>query len=147
MTVKNSDSYKTLETLRQASGTVKGEDRQKSRTIPIPVDEIFEDIPLSNASYLLVQMPGEDPTKVPIGKQEIFVGRDEECRISIPISNVSRRHARIFCQGEEHIVEDLESTNGTYVNGVKVTRCILRNNDHIRIGDTRIQYIQQKIRE
>lgn len=44
----------------------------------------------------------------------------------------------------DDIIEDLNSTNGTYVNGVRVNRCILRHNDLIRIGDATILFSQQK---
>lgn len=45
--------------------------------------------------------------------------------LNLNLNSVSRKHARIFLRKEEYHIEDLHSTNGTYVNGVRVVKCIL----------------------
>ncbi len=45
---------------------------------------------------------------------------------------------------EEYIVEDMDSTNGTFVNNVRVKSCTLRHNDQIRIGEALILFTQQR---
>jgi pSer/pThr/pTyr-binding forkhead associated (FHA) protein len=45
------------------------------------------------------------------------IGRDSQCEIRLLDHTISRRHARMIFQNEEFILEDLDSTNGTYVNG------------------------------
>ena len=42
------------------------------------------------------------------------------------------------------MIEDLESTNGLFVNGVKVVRCALRNNDQIELGGVRLLFNEEK---
>lgn len=147
MSVQRTGQEKSAKTLRRAKSTVRAIDQNGKSTLPLPLDEIFEDIPLSNASYLNVAPPDRDSFKLPLTREEVLIGRDERCAVSLQLENISRLHARIVCKNEEHVIEDLDSTNGTFVNGVRVSRCILRNNDHIRIGETRIQFIQQKIRD
>jgi pSer/pThr/pTyr-binding forkhead associated (FHA) protein len=63
------------------------------------------------------------------------------------LTSVSRKHARITYYNEEYHVEDLDSTNGVYVNGIKVARCILRDQDQIEIGKVKILFSEAKIRE
>jgi len=119
---------------------------QLSTTTPIPIVSVIEDLDLKSTSHLEIFCPNKPPVRIEIGRHEIVIGRDDDCRIYLPLANVSRRHARIFPRGEEVILEDIGSTNGTYVNGVKITRCFLRNNDQIRVGETRIQFLRQKTR-
>ena len=49
--------------------------------------------------------------------------------------SVSRRHAKLIFRGGEWIIQDLESTNGTIVNGVPVGRCQLMPGDRLRLGE------------
>jgi hypothetical protein len=63
------------------------------------------------------------------------IGRHEECDISLPDRQVSRNHARIFWQGESYHVEDLNSKNGTHLNGQEVTSPMpLMDGDEIQIA-------------
>jgi hypothetical protein len=54
--------------------------------------------------------------------------------VQVDRDSVSRRHARVFRTGEQWMVEDLGSTNGSYVNDVPVQRSVLRDNDFLKIG-------------
>ena len=75
---------------------------------------------------------------------ELPIGRSPPCRIQLRRAIVSRSHARVTFRNEEYHLEDLGSTNGTYVNGIKVERCILRNNDQIDIGGVKMLFSEQK---
>src|SRR5574341_1305217 len=68
----------------------------------------------------------------PLPKDDVFVGRDEECDVVVPVRQVSRQHVRIFKQGDRYFIQDLDSKNGTWVNGqqLKGTR-ELQNGDEI----------------
>lgn len=69
--------------------------------------------------------------------EEIILGREEGLGISIRDPEVSRRHARVSWQSGDYYVEDLGSTNGTFLNGTRVTSPQpLRAGDAIGIGQT-----------
>jgi hypothetical protein len=76
-----------------------------------------------------------------ITRAEAVLGREEETDISVRDPEVSRRHARISWQSGSHYVEDLGSTNGTFLNGNLVTSPQpLRSGDTIGIGQTMLVF-------
>jgi pSer/pThr/pTyr-binding forkhead associated (FHA) protein len=66
--------------------------------------------------------------------QEIVVGRANDLQMVLVEDMVSRRHARIFWDSDQIQIEDLGSTNGTFVNGEKIKRALLKEGDRILIG-------------
>lgn len=68
------------------------------------------------------------------------IGRGSACEIQLPDISVSREHARIEGAGEEFVLEDLGSTNGTYVNGEQVQRRTLRSGDKLRVGRLHVEF-------
>ena len=62
------------------------------------------------------------------------------------MDNVSRKHAKIFYLNEEYHVEDLNSTNGIFINEIKVEKGILRDQDILEIGGVKIVFREGKIR-
>lgn len=62
----------------------------------------------------------------------IIVGRRSDCALSIPDEFVSGNHARLFIENGTLIVEDLGSSNGTWVNGERITRQALKQGDEVR---------------
>ena len=68
-------------------------------------------------------------------KSEIIIGRDDSADVTIPASAVSRRHAKLMLEGGNYMLEDLGSSNGTFLNGEKLTeRRPLKSGDKIRLG-------------
>ena len=78
-------------------------------------------------------------------KPELRIGRDVGNDIAINDALLSREHARILCVGEDHIVEDLQSSNGTLVNGAPVTRKILKHRDVIGLGSHALRYLNSRM--
>jgi pSer/pThr/pTyr-binding forkhead associated (FHA) protein len=74
----------------------------------------------------------------------VIIGRSLECRIRLADESVSTKHARGVFRSEECQIEDLNSTNGVYVNGVRIVKCGLRNNDQIEIGSARLIFNEEK---
>jgi two-component system NtrC family sensor kinase len=67
---------------------------------------------------------------------EVVVGRDELCSIPLSDPKVSRRHARFFARNSRMLVEDLGSSNGIRVNGMRVKEMALEEGDKVVLGDT-----------
>ena len=66
--------------------------------------------------------------------EKTFVGRDPGLGVSVPLEGISRRHARITFDGKNYWIEDLKSTNGTFLNGEPVQKDRLRHLDVITLG-------------
>lgn len=72
---------------------------------------------------------------------EMIIGRLPECDIQLPSNMVSRKHARVYGDGEGFIVEDLGSGNGTFVNGQRLTAPhTLQPEDRIKFGPVLMRY-------
>jgi pSer/pThr/pTyr-binding forkhead associated (FHA) protein len=70
----------------------------------------------------------------------ITIGRAPDNMIVIDDPSVSNRHATMELTGETYRLKDLESTNGTKVNGVPITETVLRFDDRIRFGAIEARY-------
>jgi diguanylate cyclase (GGDEF)-like protein len=79
--------------------------------------------------------------RYPLEVAELVIGRGGDCDIHIDDHAVSRRHARIETTSAGHVAVDLESTNGTFVNGAAVTRRRLEDGDYLRIGNRIYRYL------
>lgn len=89
-------------------------------------------------SFQLVMRSGPTPGKVfPLEKDEIYIGRDViNNDVVISDSEVSRKHARITLQAGGYLLEDLGSTNGTFVNGQRLMGPhLLRQGELIMLGE------------
>ena len=76
----------------------------------------------------------------PLAKDALSIGRLDSCDIVLSDTGVSRRHAEVRREGDEWVVVDLNSTNGTIVNGKTVRRHRLAEGDRIEVGETTIEY-------
>ena len=73
------------------------------------------------------------------GQRELLVGRDQSCDVVISNLSVSRRHARLHFRDGRWILQDLDSTNGTLVNALRVGRCELHPGDRLIFGDEHVR--------
>ena len=71
--------------------------------------------------------------------KELVIGRSNDIDIVLIEDMVSRRHARVILQGDSLVIEDLGSTNGTFVNGEKIRRSRLKEGDKVLIGTSIIR--------
>ncbi len=75
------------------------------------------------------------PKEFELIRSELVIGRDDGVDIVIPTPAVSRRHARLMMENNGYIIEDLGSSNGTFVNGDRlIGRRALQHGDQIRLG-------------
>lgn len=85
---------------------------------------------------LVITEKGGAQRKLEFDKPEITIGRVTGNDIVLPKGNVSKRHSRIVLKDGRYIVVDLKSTNGTYVNGRKITSpLVIKPGDKVYIGD------------
>jgi hypothetical protein len=91
------------------------------------------------ASLVLVQ--GGQPIRTwPLAASELTIGRAEQSDIPLADPGVSRNHARVVREGDDFIVEDLRSTNGTEVNGQPIRRRRLANGDLLKLASSTLQF-------
>ena len=84
--------------------------------------------------------PPLPPIKLMAG-QEVVIGRHPDCAIRVASAQASRRHAVVHCLGDTIAVEDLGSTNGTFVNGRQIKGLYaLEAGDRIQVGDVQVTY-------
>lgn len=77
--------------------------------------------------------------EVPVDRTRMVVGRGRGADLVIAESTMSREHAAIAFDEEGCFVEDLQSTNGTKVNGERCERARLKNGDEIQLGRLQLQ--------
>ena len=73
------------------------------------------------AATLTLTRGPEAGLRFDLGAAPVTIGRQDQCEVQVPGTWVSRRHARLAWTGTGYIVEDLGSTNGTFVNGERVS--------------------------
>ena len=84
---------------------------------------------------VLVMFRGEGERRsFSLPRDVTVMGRREDCDLRIPLGEVSRKHARLIVDGETLKVEDLGSSNGTFVNGQRVQESQINPGDVIQIG-------------
>ena len=92
---------------------------------------------------ILLKFKNSEIKTIETDKGEITIGRNPNCDIHIDNLGVSKQHAKIIKQDGLYVVEDLNSTNGTYINRKRIARAVINNNDEIHIGKHTLQ-IQYK---
>jgi pSer/pThr/pTyr-binding forkhead associated (FHA) protein len=87
--------------------------------------------------FQLVMRSGPTPGAVyPLEGDQIMVGRDSANGVAINDAEVSRRHARLTFQGGKYVIEDVGSTNGTFVNGQRLAGpYVLKPGDVVSFGE------------
>ncbi|MFM8237531.1 MAG: FhaA domain-containing protein [Actinomycetota bacterium] len=81
-----------------------------------------------------------DGRQVALGPEPVIIGRLTECAVTVSDPRASRHHAEVAWTGTGFRVADLESTNGTLVNGVAIREQVLADGDVITIGGTEIRF-------
>jgi pSer/pThr/pTyr-binding forkhead associated (FHA) protein/subtilisin family serine protease len=76
----------------------------------------------------------------PVIAEGITIGRSAENDVCLPETTVSRRHARIEWQDGAFVLLDLDSANGSFVNGQRVERQVLQDDDQIQIGHSHLRF-------
>lgn len=139
------DTEKTILTNTKNLNIFDREKNSLGNTQEIPRKTFIGRIPTIHHAFL--EIMDNEKRRIKLGEEAVIIGRTPDCDIQIIADNVSRKHARISYLNEEYKIEDLGSTNGIYVNGVKVEKCILRKHDVLEIGGLKILFLEEKIRQ
>ncbi|MBM3303257.1 MAG: FHA domain-containing protein, partial [Deltaproteobacteria bacterium] len=93
---------------------------------------------------LIINEPGRaEPLAHRCSEEQITIGRLDDNTIQLLSEGVSRRHAKIICEGENFFLVDMESGNGTYLNGIQIKpneKNLLQAGDLINIDDCSLSF-------
>jgi hypothetical protein len=89
---------------------------------------------------LIVNPTSASRREIPLQATPVSIGRDPSNDLVLPDSMVSRRHAVIEQRGTEYFVRDCNSSNGSLLNGDRITECVLKDGDLMAIGATRLLF-------
>ena len=103
-------------------------------TLRVPTD------PSPKAAWLIVGAGTASERRIEIGEAPMTIGSDATAQLCVADPHVSRRHAEIVRAGATIVVRDLQSRNGTYVDGIAVKEAILDVAATIRVGGTTIRF-------
>jgi len=94
-------------------------------------------------SYLVIErgLSGERAYHL---ENRLTIGRAPESDIHLPDPSVSRRHASVYVEDGKAVLEDLGSSNGTYLNEMRVDKALLSSGDTLRLGKVTVWFLQEK---
>jgi pilus assembly protein CpaF len=97
-------------------------------------------MPAVSSYTIVITEKGGAPRSEGFDQNEITIGRVQGNDIVLPKGNISKRHSRIVLRDSKFIIVDLKSTNGTFVNGKRISSPqVLKDSDKIYIGDFTLQ--------
>ena len=79
--------------------------------------------------------------RVDVGADAVVIGRSQDADLCLPHKSVSRRHCRLWRIGETYRIADLGATNTTRENDQKITEVVLKDGDHIALGEVILKFI------
>lgn len=94
------------------------------------------------AAPALICLTSEAPRTYALKESSMTIGRSSQCDIQIFTQFVSREHARLVVTRTGVVIEDLGSTNGVFVNSVRVDRQPLSHGDLVTVGETQFRFIE-----
>ncbi|MET0540589.1 MAG: FHA domain-containing protein [Variovorax sp.] len=95
-------------------------------------------------SRLILMTKTNSPKQVELTAARTVIGRDVSSDLQIDRPRISRRHAELSSTEEGTWIEDLGSSNGTFVNGRQIQRQELHHGDVVRLGDCDIRYLTRE---
>lgn len=94
---------------------------------------------------LVIKLNNNIVDHVELQQGDMKIGRKSSCDVHLDNLSVSGEHANIFTIGDDSFVQDLGSTNGTYVNNKKIAKHHLKNEDQIAVGKYRLTFVSDAV--
>jgi hypothetical protein len=107
---------------------------------PSPYDQQGYGPPSGTGPARSVRLIGSDGRGYPLSIGSTVIGRGDQANLRLPDVGISRRHARLDFDGAQVVLTDLGSTNGTMVNGQRVSAVALNPGDMIQLGTTTLTF-------
>lgn len=121
------------------------DDAQTTVSYPPPSDECVEpeaaQRPVTGAALVVRCGGGRAGEYYALGDEPVTLGRHPEVSIFLDDVTVSRHHAVVTREGEEYVIADEGSLNGTYVNRRRAERAVLADGDEIQIGKYKLTFL------
>lgn len=74
-------------------------------------------------------------------KERTTIGRKAAADVRIEDTHLSGEHAQVLLVGHDYVYEDLDSTNGSIINGKPIKRALLQSNDVMQFGDYKVNFV------
>jgi pSer/pThr/pTyr-binding forkhead associated (FHA) protein len=127
----------------RAEATTPASDLKKTAEFKVPSTLLRDSMPLSTEIALLVPIGGKAKEEIVLADDETILGRIQGATVELNDVSVSRRHARVLRRDDEYVLEDLGSSHGTYVDGVPIVSCLLRDGDIVQVGRSVFGFCRQ----
>jgi diguanylate cyclase (GGDEF)-like protein len=116
--------------------------RDSERTQVTLLAEVSDELPnrAAGASIIVIYGP-ELGKRLQLGTAPFEIGRSGRCDLAIDQESVSRHHARVTFDGRDYFIEDLNSTNGTFIGDVQVQKHKLSDGAQVRIGRSILKFM------
>ena len=92
---------------------------------------------------LILSFNGETLREYPLDQETVTIGRKDDSDIHIDNLAVSSKHAKVLTILNDSFIEDLGSTNGTFINGIKIQKHALQDGEVIAIGKHELTYVNK----
>jgi pSer/pThr/pTyr-binding forkhead associated (FHA) protein len=119
------------------AGSKRGDDKTRIRTSSPSAKKI----PARYQASVVILKGYAEGMEYPIDKIHTVIGRDPEVQVPLKDPLVSRQHATILFHDGNFVLKDLDSTNGTQMNGASIKQADLHHGDKFRVGDTVLQFV------
>jgi FHA domain-containing protein len=112
---------------------------EAGHTMVLDREKLLRERPRAPKASLAVR-EGEDRREIGLGPEPLAIGRDPQNDLVLDDRRVSRKHSEIRLRLGRYTLYDLQSTNGTYVNGRRVAEMVLSDGDRLSIGGVELLF-------
>ncbi len=115
----------------------RGDDRTEIRS----TSPSAKKVPVRYQASVVILKGYAEGMEYPIDKTHAVIGRDKDVQVPLKDPMASRQHAVILFHDGQFMLKDLDSTNGTQMNGASIKQASLNHGDKFRVGDTVLQFV------